>query len=66
VNEDGGPASLSISTTQIGWGIEIPLDYKVVDILPNLFCLQQNADRGCVFCSALRHEITRAKYDYHG
>ena len=66
VKEDGSPVSLSISPTQIEYGIKIPLDYEIVDILPNLFCLQQSADRGCVFCSALRHEITRAKYDYHG
>jgi hypothetical protein len=66
VKEDGGPVSLSISPTQIDYGKRFPLDYEVVDILPNLLCLQQSADRGCVFCSALRHEITRAKYDYHG
>jgi hypothetical protein len=66
VKEDGSPVSLGISPTQIEYGIKIPLDYEVVDILPNLFCLQQSADHGCVFCSALRHEITRAKYDYHG
>jgi hypothetical protein len=66
VKEDGGPVALSISPTRIGRGMKIPLDYEVVDILPNLFCLQQSADRGCVFCFALRHEITRARFDYHG
>jgi hypothetical protein len=66
VKKDGGSLSLSIAPTQIGRGIKIPLNYEVVDSLPNLFGLQQSADRGCVFCFALRHEITRARFNYHG
>lgn len=43
-----------------------PLDYLVVDSLPTLPCLEQNALRGCNFCSVLRLEILQAEFDYTG
>lgn len=43
-----------------------PLDYRVVDFLPTLPCMEQSALRGCDFCSVLRLEIIRAEFDYIG
>lgn len=43
-----------------------PLDYRVVDFLPTLPCLEQSALRGCDFCSVLRLEIIRAELHYNG
>lgn len=43
-----------------------PVDYRVVDFLPTLPCLEQSALRGCDFCSLLRLEIIRAGFDYTG
>lgn len=47
-------------------GRRVPLDYRVVDFLPSLPYLGENAHRGWDFCSALRLEITRAEFDYTG
>lgn len=43
-----------------------PLDYKVADLLPALPYLEQNAIRGCEFCSLLRLEILRAGHNITG
>jgi hypothetical protein len=33
---------------------ELPLDYKIIDQLPDLRCLRASAEAGCAFCEALR------------
>lgn len=43
-----------------------PLDYRVVDFLPTLPCLEQSALRGCDFCSVLRLEIIQAEPKFTG
>lgn len=47
-------------------GCHCPLDYKVADLLPGLPYLEQNASRGCEFCSLLRLEILRAEHNFTG
>lgn len=42
------------------------LDYRVVDFLPSLPFLESGAGQGCDFCSLLRLEIMRAKFDHVG
>lgn len=37
----------------------LPLDYRMIDDLPELPILTKNADEGCGFCSILRQEIRR-------